>query len=249
MQSESVNGSAGVEKSDTANIQSPEVYHTLAKHQRDETWNGRELIAELQAWADRFIGEFKLDIPEVVLCLDQLSRNRYGQFRYGHNGFGLKGEIAINTRYLGKRPMWEILGTLLHELVHGWQQAHGTPGKRNHHNTEFREKAEELGLNVDRRGMTNYAAWSPFKELLRRFKVEVPDDEYVSSVKRQPGESKLKKWSCGCPVNVRVAIREFRAVCLNCGQEFRPSECREKEEGSTRRPVYRLAVDAPRGER
>ena len=32
---------------------------------------------------------------------------------------------------------------------------------------------------------------------------------------QMPGEggSKLKKWSCGC-TNVRVAVADFRAVCL-----------------------------------
>ncbi len=34
------------------------------------------------------------------------------------------------------------------------------------------------------------------------------------------GDSKLKKWSCGCPVNVRVAVADFRAVCLDCGEQF-----------------------------
>ena len=33
---------------------------------------------------------------------------------------------------------------------------------------EFQAKARELGLNIDRRGMTGYAADSPFKELLRK---------------------------------------------------------------------------------
>ncbi|HVX12743.1 MAG TPA: SprT-like domain-containing protein [Pirellulales bacterium] len=149
-----------------------------------------------------------------------------GHFRYGHNGFGLKGEIAINTLYLNKREQWQILGTLLHELLHGWQQVHGTPGKRNHHNEEFREKAAGLGLLIDRHGVTGYAASSPFKELLRRNGVDVPDTESFPVIQRQPSKSKLKKWSCGCPVNVRVAISDFRAVCLICQQPFSPSTSR-----------------------
>jgi hypothetical protein len=201
----------------------PEVYSTLAAHQCREEWFGRDLVALLQEWAARFICEFKLDIPEVVLCLEKLSKDRYAHFRHGHNGFGLRGEIAFNTLYLsGQRELWEILGTLLHELLHGWQQAHGKPGKRNHHNTEFREKAWELGLVVDRRGVTGFRATSPFKTLLGCHDIQAPDEQLIPIRKRTEGNSKLKKWSCECrpAVNVRVAIANFRARCLICNCEF-----------------------------
>ena len=202
----------------------PVIKPVLADHQRSEPWAGQALIAELQDWVERFNVEFKLDIPEIVLCLDHLSVNRYGHFRYGHNGFGLKGEIAINSRYLtDKRPIWEILGTLLHEMLHAWQQIYGTPGKRNHHNLEFRNKAREFGLIIDRRGVTSYAPESSFKGLLRQNGICVADDDSLPVVERQRGKSKLRKWSCGC-TNVRVGKAEFHARCLNpdCGQNYSP---------------------------
>ena len=127
----------------------PSIYPRLAQHQRQEAWQGQRTIAVLQDWAERFIVEFKLDIPSVVLCIDRLAINCLGHFRMGHNGFGLRGEIAINDRYLGSREPWQMLGTLLHELLHAWQQEHGTPSGRNHHNREFRDKALELGLIID----------------------------------------------------------------------------------------------------
>lgn len=196
------------------------IYSELAKHQQTESWSWRDVMAVLQTFADHFNVEFKLDIPEVSLCLDRLDCHRYGHFRYGHNGFGLKGEIAINSRYLeGNRPFWEVLGTLLHELLHAWQQAHGTPGKGNHHNAEFRAKAQELGLLVDKRGVTGYAERSPFKDLLMTFGIETPSNASWPAVSPVRGQSKLKKWSCGC-TNVRVAIADFQAQCLKCGQAF-----------------------------
>jgi len=199
------------------------IYQDLASHQRAEEWFGRDLIALLQQWAERFIVEFKLEIPEVALCLEQLPTTRYAHFRHGHNGFGLRGEIAFNARYLnGERELWEILGTLLHELLHGWQQCHGKPGKRNHHNAEFREKAWQLGLIIDRRGVTGYRANSAFKTLLRCNGIDAPEQQVKPKRDSKAGSSKLKKWSCGCrpPVNVRVAIATFRARCLDCGCEF-----------------------------
>jgi SprT-like family len=196
------------------------IYPVLARHQREEAWAGQGIVTELQDWAERFIEEFKLDVPHVVLCVDRLPITRYGHFRHGHNGFGLRGEIAINARYLGqRRAKWEVLGTLLHELIHAWQEVHGSPGKRNHHNAEFRDKARQLGLNIDCRGVAGYASTSVFKELLRRNGVSVPDHEIAPAHERPRGGSKLKKWSCGC-TNVRVAIADFRAMCLKCGNEF-----------------------------
>jgi hypothetical protein len=179
------------------------------------------MLAGLQLWAARFIVEFRLDIGDIALCVDRLASGRYGHFRQGHNGFGLQGEIAINARYLsGQRQLWEVLGTLLHELLHAWQEMHGTPGKRNHHNAEFQAKARELGLNIDRRGVTGYAANSPFKDLLRNLGVSVPDYEIKVPTERPRGDSKMKKWSCGC-TTARVAVADFMARCLKCGNEFK----------------------------
>lgn len=203
------------------------VYQTLAIHQRQEEWGRREIMSLLQLWAARFILEFKLEIPEVALCLDQLSIREAGHFRYGHNGFGLRGEIALNTRYLPPhREFWEVLGVLLHELLHAWQQAHGHPGKGNHHNREFRDKARDLGLVIDERGVTGYSARTPFKDLLQEQGVWIPEGEVLPVEEKRKGASKLLKWSCGC-TNIRVAVPHFRALCLNCHREFRQmdSDC------------------------
>jgi len=203
----------------TVNNRQVSVYPQLARHQREEQWFGRDLLAELQPWVERYIVEFKLDIPEVVLCIEPLPRTRYAQFRYGHNKFGLRGEIAFNARYLnGELAWWKLLGILLHELLHAWQQTHGAPGKRNHHNVEFRSKAAELGLNIDRRGITGYQAHSPFKVLLLRSGVDVSLDESQPKVVRPRGEPKMKKWTCGC-TNVRAAT-DLNLRCLSCGNQL-----------------------------
>jgi len=201
-----------------------DVYATLAQHQLSEAWHARNLIGTLQDWASRFIAEFKLDIPEVALCVDRMPVTTFGHFRGGHNGFGLKGEIALNARHLtGQTALWEVLGTLLKHLLNAWQQAHGTPGKHGNHNREFREKAASLGLLVDEKGLLGFAADSPFKELLRRHGVEVPSAERPIPARRPKGDSKQKKWSCEC-TSVRCAITELYAQCLKCGQVFRKAD-------------------------
>jgi len=197
------------------------VYHVLAQHQREESWGKREVVSFLQAAAEEMNREFKLNIPKLALCVDRLPANVFGHFRYGHNGFGLEGEIAINSRYLPPdRPLWQVLGTLLHEMVHAWQAVHGRPGNRWHHNAEFRAKGRQLGLNIDAKGATGYSADSRFKDLVRRMGIEVPDGEFAPAKEKPRGESKLKKWRCSCGTVARVAIEDFRAKCLKCDSEF-----------------------------
>jgi hypothetical protein len=203
--------------SDLTPVDRPPVYRALADHQASETWDLRELLAELQRWAGVFDTEFKLGVPEVSLCVDWLHPHCFGHFRYGHNGFGLRGEIALNRRYLAAREFWQILGTLLHELLHAWQQAHGTPGKGNYHNAEFRTKARSYGLVIDEHGCTEYEPGSAFFALLKKHGIRVP--AVPKPQLRLRGRSKLRKWTCGC-TNVRVASAHFRARCLNCGNEF-----------------------------
>lgn len=204
-----------------------EIYSVLADHQRNERWVYRDFIASLQEWSKIMNFEFKLQIHDLSLCVDYLSRKCLGHFRYGHNGFGLQGEIAINAVYIRERPFWQTLGTLLHELLHSWQQSYGKVGKsrsRNYHNQEFRDKAKSLGLRVDAQGHTQYLpeAESPFLQLLKKKGIEVPVLPKLEMVQMR-GTSKLKKWSCGC-TNVRVAVADFQARCLKCGCVFKKNE-------------------------
>jgi len=201
----------------------PNVYETLAAHQKTEKWDMRELIIELQRLAEIFTLEFKLEIPEISLSIDWLRYHALGHFREGHNGFGLRGEVVINRRHL-YRHFWQIHGTLLHELLHAWQQEHGRPGRRNYHNKEFRKKAYEFGLIIDEKGHTQYESDSPFFKVLQKYGINVVNMPPIEEIQeKQRGFSKLKKWSCGCQ-NARVAIPDFQARCLKCGNIFKVQE-------------------------
>lgn len=200
------------------------IYEVLAAHQKNaQDWELHGLVFELQEWAERFNSEFKLEIPAISLRVDWLPAFCYGYFRRGRNGFGLINEIAINRSYLDDRQPWEVLGTLLHEMLHAWQETYGTPGKNNYHNKEFREKALTVGFVIDTRGVQEYIPDSPFFKLLERENVTFPLIEApLVPTKKKSGASKLKKWSCKCspPVNVRVAISDFNAKCLYCNTIF-----------------------------
>lgn len=201
------------------------IYDELKKHQvTEESWDLRPTLEWLQQWSERFVSEFALMITQVSLCVECLPAHRLGHFRSGLNGFGLAAEVAINRTHLDKREPWQVLGTLLHELLHAWQELHGKPGSWNYHNNEFREKARTLGLIIDTKGHTQYAPNSSFFAVLNKYGVETPEFPPVQYVLR--GQSKQKKWSCQCEpkINVRVAVAHFYARCLWCGCVFKQQD-------------------------
>lgn len=209
-------------------VTSEKINIALKDHQiHIDKWNYQALVIDLHSWAERFILEFKLKCGTPAIRIDQLRNTCYGHFRLGRNGFGVVNEIAINESYLKDRYYWEILGTLLHELIHAEQQESGTLGKsvtRNYHNNSFIERVKQFGLIVNRRGQQCYAKTpSPFMNILEKYDVKTPliIDEPVKSSSR--GNSKLKLWECACvpkPIKVRVAIKDFQARCLKCGKIF-----------------------------
>jgi hypothetical protein len=121
-------------------------------------WNLRALLSDLHIWAERFAVEFKLDIPTPALAVARL-RSYFGHFRPGRNDWGLKHEVAIDRTHALHSEYWQVLGTLLHELLHVWQDVFGSPPSRtskNYHNRELRARAALLGLVIDRYGHTAY---------------------------------------------------------------------------------------------
>src|ERR1041385_2195748 len=142
----------------------------LRNHQANaKTWNFQPVASDLHKWAERYIFEFKLQIGVPALLIERL-KGRYGHFRGGRNGFGIVDEIGIDESHVRQSPYWRVCGTLLHELLHAWQEHHGKPGRRNYHNDQFRKKALALGLQIDQRGFTQYIPGdTPFLALLKKY--------------------------------------------------------------------------------
>jgi hypothetical protein len=193
------------------------IYRILSEYQVTADWDQQELMKELHRWAEILIFEFKLEISHFALSIDYLSAYRLGHFRHGHNGFGLKAEIAINRRYLHREP-WRVLGTLLHELLHAEQEENSKPGKHGYHNKAFRARAMEFGLIIDSRGHTQYAPTSRFKTLLAQHGIHIPD--LPPPVVKLSGQSKQKLWMCPCGIRARVAVPRFHVRCPDCQGEF-----------------------------
>jgi len=79
----------------------------------------------------------------------QIRISRRMKHRLGHymaaTKHGLPAEIAISLRHL-QRDSWEdVLHTLIHEMVHQWQDESGLPIDHGEH---FRTKAREVGISA-----------------------------------------------------------------------------------------------------
>lgn len=213
------------------------IYADLADHQRAEDWDLRDSAASCLSWIKRFNTEFKLQVFEVALRFERLPVHVYSQFRSGHNGFGLRGEITLNTAHLARRKFGLILVDLAHELIHAWQHEHGRPADRGRHNRQYRSAAAACGLTVDEKGATRLAADGPFVQLVEACGISLPQQSEANQAgslrPRVAGNSKLAKWICSCPrpVSVRVASADFRAMCLDCGFQFRKAAMDKSSEG------------------
>jgi hypothetical protein len=184
--------------------------------------------------ADFFGGE----LPEVVLSFDVTDRRTLGHYVTRRNSLGVRWALNLNPIHLA-RPVYEVLATLLHELAHAWQHRCGTPSKPPHHNKEFREKCEAFGIPTDEGGHDlGVRHGTPFEAYCRRNGIGFPPTSgseappeggtggplpapLLPEPPAKPRGSKMRKWSCPCGVNVRVAIPAFDATCNRCGGRFR----------------------------
>jgi predicted SprT family Zn-dependent metalloprotease len=91
---------------------------------------------------------FENTLPSCLLTLHR-KKSAYGYFCAGRfegvNG-ALTDEIALNPDTFKGRPDRNTLSTLVHEMVHLWQQHFGEPSRSGYHNKEWATKMEEVGL-------------------------------------------------------------------------------------------------------
>jgi hypothetical protein len=70
-------------------------------------------------------------------------RRRLGHYSPANEKFGTPAEIVISRRHLRRDGFRRALETLLHEMVHQWQDENGLPLD---HGKNFRRKAREVGI-------------------------------------------------------------------------------------------------------
>jgi hypothetical protein len=91
------------------------------------------------------------ELPQVIMTLH---RHKKALGYFSPQRFVLRQdsdarvhEIAMNPDYFRTEITTErSLSTLVHEMVHLWQQEFGTPPNRAYHNREWADKMQEVGL-------------------------------------------------------------------------------------------------------
>jgi predicted SprT family Zn-dependent metalloprotease len=91
---------------------------------------------------------FEATLPQ---CLITLQRHKRTMGYFCHERFvDIQGqrtdEIAMNPEYFAVQSAEAVLSTLVHEMVHLWQQHFGKPGRGQYHNGEWAKRMLRVGL-------------------------------------------------------------------------------------------------------
>ncbi|MDZ7760048.1 MAG: hypothetical protein U5L00_07325 [Desulfovermiculus sp.] len=188
--------------------------------------NPRQLQSALNTWAKIFNQKlFHPPIPEPQVVVHKLRITTLGRFLPEQ----ARSLLIINRKRL-ERPLYELLISVLHQMVHAQQWAHGLENGQSpywYHSIGFRKEMARLGIQCNAKGQAmGLEPESVFIDLLRKHGVGFQDMEPCLKAQGRinleeysvKGESNLRKWSCGC-TNIRAAVR-VRAVCLKCGVTF-----------------------------
>lgn len=123
------------------------------------------LAAKLAEWHARYNAEhFGGSLATVPIRVSRRMKSRLGHYTGGSGDRGIGGpadrdgdgarvrengkrlgEIAISWRHVRRHGWGEVLHTLLHEMVHQWQDENGLPID---HGPRFRAKAREVGIDA-----------------------------------------------------------------------------------------------------
>lgn len=117
---------------------------TAPRRQRERTHpDDAKVSAQLTEWHARYnAGHFGGSLRPIEVRVSRRMRARLGHYIPATGGDA--AEIAISRRHLRRHGWQEALETLLHEMVHQWQDEQGHPID---HGRRFRAKAREVGIS------------------------------------------------------------------------------------------------------
>ncbi len=184
-----------------------------------EDWEFTSFLSMIRPWARTFNDEFSLDVPLPAVGVKKLRKTRIAQYLCkGRDHHGIRFCIDFNSMFIG-RDEWRSIGTMLHEMLHLWEETHGKPPAANRHSKAFRDKAKEYGLLVDSRGVTKFAE-GLFTELLSRELVDfdlTKESEMDDAIDKSKQRKARRKWMCACPDSVTIPTKIGRVLNITCG--------------------------------
>jgi hypothetical protein len=156
-------------------------------------------------------------LPDVFITY-QRKAGMAGHFaadRYsGRIGKFGKHELALNPDDFINKTDKQICQTLVHEMTHVWQHAHGQPSARGYHNKEWAAKMKAIGLQPSSTGMVGG------KETGQRMSdYIIPGGTFEQSYDRLAETNwRLNLESAHRPGDQRGPNSKVKFTCSACGQ-------------------------------
>lgn len=208
-----------------------------------------QAYGELQLAYDFFNAAlFGGTLPPCLITLQRRARTMgyFSPERFTQANGATTDEIAMNPEFFLRDQIEDTLSTLVHEMVHLWQEHHGKPGRRRYHNKQWAAKMREIGLQPSDTGapggkqtgeqMTHYVLEDGrFREVCRQlistqFRLSWSDrqqrmrqsGEDEGEGERPPNASNRVKFTCpGCGANA-WGKPHLGLVCKACALDFEP---------------------------
>lgn len=194
----------------------------------------QQVIGKLETLFETFNSKFfnnELERPVIAVSPDSTG-GAFGWFttwrawqKDGTNGFF---EINVTAEHLN-RPIQDVCGTLIHEMVHLYNHIKGikdTSRGVTYHNKKFKETAEKCGLIIehhDKYGWSTTKLQDSTKEFIETLGVidfGLHRQKQLSLENGKKKKSSSKKYICSeCGTSVR-ATKEVRIICADCDVEM-----------------------------
>lgn len=183
----------------------------------------------------------KLFDGELSPCLLNFSRHKkrgaYGFFaaKKWHKGDEVIHEISLCPETLSLGAL-EMMQTLVHEMVHQWQEDHGSPSRNGYHNAEWAAKMCSIGLiptdTGEPGGKQTGQKIVDYPEVdgafIKAFVAMPP--EYLIPWLSGAGEAappkppkqppQIFKYACGCGNEFKSKSDELDVTCNQCDEVF-----------------------------
>lgn len=88
-------------------------------------------------------------LPECMLTFSRRkcgTRALFSPERWRQQAGSITPEVSLNIRQLGEGTSKTVMATLVRQMVHLWQERHGSPSRNGYFNREWAKKMEEIGL-------------------------------------------------------------------------------------------------------
>ena len=207
-------------------LNSKNINTAIKDHEISENdWYFNKYARDCYLWMGRFNKEFfNSKLTMAVLSFERSRITTLGHYVTERNAIGVNDNINLNSIHLC-REKWQILSTLLHEMVHQYQRRLGSFSDKekvkgnNYHNKEFLDMTESFGLIHNKKGQRIAPPTGRFVSFLKKYNVEITKEKHYE---RKVGISKLKKYICQFipAINIRVGKSEFSATCNKFRKEF-----------------------------